>query len=43
MEHIRHFFKGVGRNILIMGLVSLLTDLGSQIVFPLIPLYLISL
>jgi MFS family permease len=37
------FFKGVTRNLLIVGLVSLFTDLSSQMVFPLIPLYLISL
>ncbi len=43
MENIKFLFRGVSRNILIMGLVSLLTDLGSQIVFPLIPLYLASL
>jgi len=33
-------FKGITRNILIIGLVSLFTDLGSQMVFPLIPLFL---
>jgi len=32
--------KGVGANIVILGLVSLFTDLGSQMVFPLIPLFL---
>ena len=37
------FFKGLTRNIIIVGLVSLFTDLSSQMVFPLIPLYLISL
>lgn len=37
------FFKGLTRNLLIVGLVSLFTDLSSQMVFPLIPLYLISL
>src|SRR3989339_559282 len=35
-------FKGVGRNIFLLGLVSLFTDLSSQMVFPLIPLYLTS-
>ncbi|MEA1905728.1 MAG: MFS transporter, partial [Euryarchaeota archaeon] len=32
--------KGVGANVVILGLVSLFTDLGSQMVFPLIPLFL---
>jgi MFS family permease len=34
------FFSGITRNIFIMGLVSLFTDLSSQMVFPLIPLFL---
>jgi len=33
-------FSGITRNIFIMGLVSLFTDLSSQMVFPLIPLFL---
>jgi MFS family permease len=33
-------FKGITRNIFILGLVSLFTDLSSQMVFPLIPLFL---
>ena len=36
------FFRGIGKNILILGIVSLCTDLSSQMVFPLIPLYLTS-
>jgi MFS family permease len=36
-------FKGLSRNILIVGMVSLFTDLSSQMVFPLIPLYLVTL
>ncbi len=35
-------FRGIGLNIIILGLVSLCTDLSSQMVFPLIPLYLTS-
>lgn len=35
-------FKGITRNIFLLGLVSLFTDLGSQMIFPLIPLYLVS-
>ena len=37
------FLKGLTRNIIIVGFVRLFTDLSSQMVFPLIPLYLISL
>jgi MFS family permease len=37
------FLKGFTRNILIVGLVSLFTDLSSQMVFPLIPLYLVTI
>ncbi len=36
------FFSGITRNIFIMGMVSLFTDLSSQMVFPLIPLFLTS-
>ncbi len=36
------FFRGIGTNIIILGFVSLCTDLSSQMVFPLIPLYLTS-
>ena len=39
--HEKHsLFHGITRNILILGLVSLFTDLSSQMVFPLIPLFL---
>lgn len=37
-----NFFRGIGLNIIILGIVSLCTDLSSQMVFPLIPLYLTS-
>jgi len=33
-------FKGITKNIFVLGLVSLFTDLSSQMVFPLIPLFL---
>ncbi len=33
-------FEGITRNIFILGVVSLFTDLSSQMVFPLIPLFL---
>jgi len=39
----KQFLKGLTRNILIVGLVSLFTDMSSQMVFPLIPLYLVSI
>ena len=35
-----NIFKGTTRNIFILGLVSLFTDLSSQMVFPLLPLFL---
>jgi len=34
--------EGITRNIFMLGLVSLLTDLSSQMVFPLVPLFLIT-
>ncbi|MBN1521220.1 MAG: MFS transporter [Candidatus Aureabacteria bacterium] len=34
--------KGITRNVLLLGLVSLFTDLSSQMVFPLIPLFMVS-
>lgn len=39
----KSFLKGFTRNLLIVGLVSLFTDLSSQMVFPLIPLYLVTI
>ncbi len=42
-EHTRiKISKGITRNVFILGLVSLFTDLSSQMVFPLIPLFLIT-
>lgn len=38
----RSIMNGITRNIIILGLVSLFTDLSSQMVFPLIPLFLTS-
>ncbi|OYT28395.1 MFS transporter [Thermoplasmatales archaeon ex4572_165] len=37
------FINGITRNLIIVGFVSLFTDLSSQMVFPLIPLYLVTL
>jgi MFS family permease len=39
----RSFFNGLVRNIIIVGFVSLFTDLSSQMVFPVVPLFLLSL
>jgi len=38
----KNFFKGFTLNVIILGFVSLFTDLSSQMVFPLIPLFLTS-
>jgi len=35
-------FEGITRNVFILGLVSLFTDLSSQMVFPLIPLFMVN-
>ena len=43
MKNLKYFLKGISRNVLLLGLVSLLTDLSSQMVFPLVPLFLTSL
>ena len=44
MNHNRKsgIFRGITRNVFLLGLVSLFTDLSSQMIFPLIPLYLVS-
>ncbi|MDY6958432.1 MAG: MFS transporter [Halobacteriota archaeon] len=34
------FFKGITLNVILLGFVSLFTDLSSQMVFPLLPLFL---
>ncbi len=38
----KNWFKGITRNVVLLGFVSLFTDLTSQMIFPLIPLYLTS-
>jgi len=40
---IKSFFNGLVLNIVIVGFVSLFTDLSSQMVFPVVPLFLLSL
>lgn len=42
MNAIKKYFSGISRNVVILGTVSLLTDLSSQLVFPLLPLYITS-
>ena len=39
-HHTPDLFDGLSLNIVLLGIVSLFTDLSSQMVFPLIPLYL---
>jgi MFS family permease len=36
------FFKGITGNVLILGLVSLFTDISSEMIYPLLPLFLTS-
>lgn len=31
------FFRGIARNVLILGLVSFLTDFSSEMIYPLLP------
>ncbi|MFA6281597.1 MAG: MFS transporter, partial [Candidatus Omnitrophota bacterium] len=40
MIKFKNIFSGVSRNVIVLGLVSLFTDLSSQLVFPLLPLYI---
>lgn len=40
MNRLKKYFSGIHRNVIILGVVSLLTDLSGQMVFPLLPLYI---
>ncbi len=40
MNLFKKYFSGIHRNVIILGVVSLLTDLSGQMVFPLLPLYI---
>lgn len=40
MNIFKKYFSGIHRNVIILGVVSLLTDLSGQLVFPLLPLYI---
>ncbi|MFA6393521.1 MAG: MFS transporter [Patescibacteria group bacterium] len=42
MDGFKKIFSGISRNVIILGVVSLLTDLSGQMVFPLLPLYITS-
>ena len=33
-------FEGLGRNVIVLGLVSLLTDISSEMLYPIVPLFL---
>lgn len=39
-EKERSFFKGVSHNVFVLGITSFLTDLSSEIIYPLVPLFL---
>lgn len=40
MPGFKNLFSGISRNVVVLGFVSLLTDLSGQLVFPLLPLYI---
>jgi len=40
MDEFKKIFSGINRNVVVLGVVSLLTDLSGQMVFPLLPLYI---
>jgi MFS family permease len=42
MDGLKKIFSGISRNVIVLGIVSLLTDLSGQLVFPLLPLYITS-
>lgn len=42
MNYLNKFFSQISKNVIILGFVSLLTDLSGQMVFPLLPLYITS-
>jgi MFS family permease len=39
----KRFFQGLGVNVFLLGLVSLLTDLSSEMVMPILPMYITAL
>jgi MFS family permease len=38
----KYFLKGISGNVLVLGLVSLFTDISSEMIYPLLPLFLTS-
>lgn len=40
MNIFKKYFSGIHRNVIILDVVSMLTDLSGQMVFPLLPLYI---
>jgi len=42
MVNFKKRYSGISRNVVILGVVSLLADLSGQMVFPLLPLYITS-
>ncbi len=36
----RHIFAGISTNVLVLGIVSLLTDMSSEMIYPILPLFL---
>jgi len=39
----RSIITGVGTNVLILGIVSLLTDMSSEMIYPIMPLFLLAI
>ncbi len=39
----RKIFTGISTNVLVLGIVSLLTDMSSEMIYPIMPLFLLSL
>ena len=43
MQKYKNLLKGISRNILLLGLVSFLNDMSSEIVMPILPLFIVYL
>ncbi len=43
MDYQKELFKGVSRNILLLGIASLLNDMSSEMIMPILPLFIVSL
>ena len=42
MVKITEFFKGIRKNVVVLGLTSFFTDISSEMLYPIIPVFLIS-